>query len=73
MVELLLGKITPVTLNLLLTLAWNARLNVLEKVVDAYVKLMKAKCNEMEVIEILLQELTKAQMNDITAAMKSQF
>ena len=73
MVELLLGKITPVTLNLLLTLAWNAQLNVLEKVVDAYVKLMKAKCNEMEVIEILLQELTKAQMNDITAAMKSQF
>merc|ERR1712129_40700 len=72
LVELLDGKTTPITLNLLLTLAGNARLNVLEKVVDAYVKMMKAKRNEVEATVISSHELTKAQMIDITTAMKSQ-
>ncbi|EJK50571.1 hypothetical protein THAOC_30398 [Thalassiosira oceanica] len=44
--DLLSGKTTPVTTNLMTTLAGNARLNNIVGITDDYIKLMKAKRGE---------------------------
>merc|ERR1712029_208864 len=59
------------TLNLMTTLAGNARLGETSKVIDAYVKLMKAK-RGVEVTIISADNLNKTQMDAVTTAMKSQ-
>eukprot|EP00560_Eucampia_antarctica_P008466 CAMPEP_0197826338 /NCGR_PEP_ID=MMETSP1437-20131217/3312_1 /TAXON_ID=49252 ORGANISM="Eucampia antarctica, Strain CCMP1452" /NCGR_SAMPLE_ID=MMETSP1437 /ASSEMBLY_ACC=CAM_ASM_001096 /LENGTH=208 /DNA_ID=CAMNT_0043426735 /DNA_START=250 /DNA_END=876 /DNA_ORIENTATION=+ len=64
--------VSQVTLNLLDTLAGNARLNETGKVISAYEQLMKAKRGEVEATIISADPLTKAQTEAITSAMKSQ-
>ena len=72
MTELLAKKTSPITLNLMTTLAGNARLAEVPKVIDAYVKLMKAKRGEVEVTIISADNLNKGQMDAVTTAMKNQ-
>ena len=64
--------VSQVTLNLLDTLAGNARLNETGKIVEAYEKLMKARRGEVEATIISADPLTKAQTEAISSAMKSQ-
>lgn len=70
--NLLEKKTTPVTLNLMTTLAGNARLSELPKIVDTFEKLMKAKRGEVEAVIISAEPLTKAQTDAVTTAMKTQ-
>jgi len=70
--DLLAKKTSPITLNLMTTLAGNARLAEVPKVIDAYVKLMKAKRGEVEVTIISADNLNKGQMEAVTTAMKNQ-
>jgi len=75
-VEALFGaaesKTSPVTLNLMTTLAGNARLSETPKIVDSYVQLMKARRGEVEATIISADPLTKAQTEAVANAMKSQ-
>jgi len=72
-VEALLGgKMSDVTMNVMTTLAGNARLDETTKVVDAYEKLMKAKRGEVDAVITSAAPLTKAQQDSITAALKAQ-
>lgn len=66
------SKVSNVTLNLMLTLAGNARLNETTKIVDTYCELMKAKRGEVEATIISADALSKAQISQIETAMKSQ-
>ena len=69
----MLGKKTSsVTLNLMLTLAGNARLAEASKISDTYSQLMKAKRGEVEATIISAEPLSKAQMDVVANAMKSQ-
>mmetsp|Transcript_36530 Transcript_36530/g.53593 ORF Transcript_36530/g.53593 Transcript_36530/m.53593 type:complete len:212 (-) Transcript_36530:166-801(-) len=70
--SLLKGKTTPVTLNLMSVLAGNAKLGDTTKIVDDYVKLMKAKRGEVEATIISAAALTKAQTDAVASAMKNQ-
>lgn len=70
--DLMEGKVSDVTLNLMLTLAGNARLVDAPKIADTYSKLMKAKRGEVEATIISADELTKTQMDTVAAAMKNQ-
>mmetsp|Transcript_4162 Transcript_4162/g.2514 ORF Transcript_4162/g.2514 Transcript_4162/m.2514 type:complete len:207 (-) Transcript_4162:118-738(-) len=70
--ELMKGKVSDVTLNLMLTLAGNARLVDAPKIADTYSQLMKAKRGEVEATIISADELTKTQLDTVAAAMKSQ-
>jgi len=72
MTDMLKTKTTPVTLNLMTTLAGNARLVETGKVVDAYVRLMKASRGEVEATIISADALTKAQTDAVASAMKTQ-
>lgn len=65
-------QVSNVTLNLMKTLAGNARLSETMKIVDTYCELMKAKRGEVEATIISADALTKAQISQIEAAMKSQ-
>lgn len=71
--DLLGGKVTPVTLNLMTTLAGNARLNNVPGIAYAYVKQMKAKRGEVEATIISADPLNKTQTAAVSEAMKSQF
>ncbi len=66
------GKVSVVTLNLMMTLAGNARLAEAPKIADTYSQLMKAKRGEVEATIISADPLTKAQQSAVEAAMKSQ-
>lgn len=66
------AKVSNVTLNLMMTLAGNARLNEAPKIADTYSELMKAKRGEVEATIISADALTKAQITQIETAMKSQ-
>lgn len=70
--ELMKGKVSDVTLNLMLTLAGNARLAETPKIADTYSQLMKAKRGEVEATIISADALTKAQLDTVAAAMKNQ-
>jgi F-type H+-transporting ATPase subunit O len=65
-------KLSPVTRNLLVTMAGNARLNELPKVVKTFAQLMKAKRGEVEAKIISAEPLSAAQLKQVQAAMKSQ-
>ena len=72
-VETLLGnKSSSVTLNLMTTLAGNARLAETGKIIETYIQLMKAKRGEVEATIISADPLTKAQTDAVATAMKSQ-
>jgi len=66
------GKVSNITLNLMLTLAGNARLAEASKISDTYSQLMKAKRGEVEATIISAEPLSTAQMNTVAAAMKNQ-
>lgn len=70
--DLLKGKVSDVTMNLMLTLAGNARMAEAPKIADTYSQLMKAKRGEVEATIISADELTKAQLDTVANAMKSQ-
>lgn len=70
--ELLKGKVSDVTMNLMLTLAGNARLAEVSKIADTFSQLMKAKRGEVEATIISAEELTKAQLDTVASAMKNQ-
>mmetsp|Transcript_4871 Transcript_4871/g.10764 ORF Transcript_4871/g.10764 Transcript_4871/m.10764 type:complete len:214 (+) Transcript_4871:117-758(+) len=71
--EMLGDKFSPVTVNLMTTLAGNARLSAINPIVDDYVKLMKAKRGEVEATIISAEPLTKTQTEAVANAMKGQF
>lgn len=71
--ELLKGKTTPVTMNLMTTLAGNARLNNIVGITDSYIQLMKAQRGEVEATIISAEPLTKKDAAAVSEAMKSQF
>eukprot|EP00557_Chaetoceros_sp_GSL56_P001611 CAMPEP_0176503026 /NCGR_PEP_ID=MMETSP0200_2-20121128/15100_1 /TAXON_ID=947934 /ORGANISM="Chaetoceros sp., Strain GSL56" /LENGTH=189 /DNA_ID=CAMNT_0017902203 /DNA_START=356 /DNA_END=925 /DNA_ORIENTATION=- len=70
--EMFKGKVSNVTLNLMMTLAGNARLSEAPKIADTFSQLMKAKRGEVEATIISADPLTKAQVTAIEAAMKNQ-
>jgi F-type H+-transporting ATPase subunit O len=65
-------KMSLVTTNLLVTMAGNARLNELTKVVSTYHQLMKAKRGEVDAKIISAEPLSAAQLKAVQAAMASQ-
>ena len=67
-----LDQLSPITLNLLVTMAGNARLNELPKVATTFEQLMKAKRGEVDAKIISAEKLTGAQLKEVQAAMKSQ-
>jgi F-type H+-transporting ATPase subunit O len=67
-----LEKVSPLTRNLLVTMAGNARLNELPKVASAFSKLMKATRGEVDAKIISAEPLSAAQLKDVQTAMKSQ-
>eukprot|EP00578_Thalassiosira_sp_NH16_P018580 CAMPEP_0181099596 /NCGR_PEP_ID=MMETSP1071-20121207/12744_1 /TAXON_ID=35127 /ORGANISM="Thalassiosira sp., Strain NH16" /LENGTH=208 /DNA_ID=CAMNT_0023182269 /DNA_START=55 /DNA_END=681 /DNA_ORIENTATION=- len=71
--ELLKGKTSPVTTNLMTTLAGNARLMNVGDIVDSYVTQMKAKRGEVEATIISAEPLNKTQTAAVSEAMKGQF
>ncbi|KAL7538333.1 hypothetical protein ACHAXR_008481 [Thalassiosira sp. AJA248-18] len=71
--DMLKGKTTSVTMNLMTTLAGNARLNSVVGITDSYVQLMKAKRGEVEATIISAEALNKTQTAAVSEAMKSQF
>jgi len=71
--DMLSGKTTPVTTNLMTTLAGNARLNNIVGITDDYIKLMKAKRGEVEATIISAEPLNKTQEKAVSEAMKTQF
>jgi F-type H+-transporting ATPase subunit O len=71
-ISLLKGKTTPTTLNLMTTLAGNARLSELPKIVSTFQELMKAKRGEVEAVIISAEPLSKSQAEAVSTAMKTQ-
>jgi F-type H+-transporting ATPase subunit O len=67
-----LDILSPLTRNLLVTMAGNARLNELPKVAESFAQLMKAKRGQVDAKIVSAEKLTDAQMKDIRAAMQSQ-
>ena len=67
------GKTSPVTLNLMTTLAGNARLSSIGGITTNYIQLMKARRNEVEATIISSEPLGKAQVSAGSEAMKTQF
>ncbi len=70
--ELMKGKVSNVTMNLMSVLAGNAKLSELPKIADTYSRLMKAKRGEVEATIISADELTKTQLDTVANAMKTQ-
>jgi len=70
--DLLGEKVSPVTKNLFVTLAGNAKLVETPKIVEAYTKLMKAKRGEVDALIISAEPLSKAQLETVAGALKSQ-
>jgi len=65
-------RMCKVTVNLMTTLAGNARLAETGKVVDAFLRMMKAKRGEVDATVTSADALTKGQMDAVTKAMKVQ-
>eukprot|EP00631_Chrysoreinhardia_giraudii_P004060 CAMPEP_0197414594 /NCGR_PEP_ID=MMETSP1170-20131217/1280_1 /TAXON_ID=54406 /ORGANISM="Sarcinochrysis sp, Strain CCMP770" /LENGTH=203 /DNA_ID=CAMNT_0042941317 /DNA_START=49 /DNA_END=660 /DNA_ORIENTATION=- len=66
---LLGNKTSYVTKNTLVTLAANARLGEVDKVIDAYATLMKAHRKEVDAIVTSAEPLTKKQHKSVTEAL----
>lgn len=67
-----LDQLSPITRNLLVTMAGNARLTELPKVASTFEKLMKAKRGEIDAKIISAATLTAAQLKEVQTAMQSQ-
>jgi len=67
-----LEKISPITKNLLITMAGNARLADLPKVANTFAQLMKAKRGEVDAKIISAEKLSAAQLKEVQTAMQSQ-
>lgn len=67
-----LDKLSPITRNLLVTMAGNARLGDLPKVATTYAQLMKAKRGQVDAKIISAEPLGAAQLKEVEAAMQSQ-
>jgi F-type H+-transporting ATPase subunit O len=67
-----LDKLSPITRNLLVTMAGNARLNELPKVASVFAQLMKAKRGEVDAKIISAEPLSASQLKEVQAAMASQ-
>lgn len=67
-----LDKLSPITRNLLSTMAGNARLSELPKVASTFSQLMKAKRGEVEAKIISAQELTPSQQREVQSAVQAQ-
>jgi len=67
-----LDKLSPITKNLLVTMAGNARLGDLPKVAGTFAQLMKAKRGEVDAKIISAEELSPAQLKEVQEAMQSQ-
>ena len=67
-----LDKISPLTKNLLVTMAGNARLNELTKVASTFAQLMKAKRGQVEAKIISAEPLSQQALKEVKAAMQSQ-
>jgi F-type H+-transporting ATPase subunit O len=65
-------KLSPVTRNLLVTMAGNARLADLPKVVSTFEQLMKAKRGEVDAKIISAEPLSATQLKAVEKAMASQ-
>uniref|UniRef100_A0A7S3L5B2 ATP synthase subunit O, mitochondrial n=1 Tax=Amphora coffeiformis TaxID=265554 RepID=A0A7S3L5B2_9STRA len=66
-----LDKISPITKNLLITMAGNARLADLPKVATTFTQLMKAKRGEVDAKIISAEELSPAQLKEVQTAMQA--
>jgi len=67
-----LDNLSPVTRNLLVTMAGNARLSELPKVAKTFAQLMKAKRGQVDAKIISSEKLEPAQLKEIESAMQSQ-
>lgn len=67
-----LDQLSPITRNLLATMAGNARLGELSKVALVYEQLMKAKRGQVDAKIISAEALTPAQLKEVQTAMQSQ-
>jgi len=71
--DMLKGKTSSVTLNLMTVLAGNARLSSVVGITDTFIQLMKAKRGEVEATIISAEPLNKTMTAAVQDAMKSQF
>jgi F-type H+-transporting ATPase subunit O len=67
-----LDKLSPITRNLLVTMAGNARLADMPKVATTYASLMKAKRGQVDAKIISAEPLSAQQLKDVQAAMAGQ-
>lgn len=67
-----LENLSPVTRNLLVTMAGNARLGDLPKVATTFAQLMKAKRGQVDAKIISAEALSDAQLKEVEKAMQSQ-
>merc|ERR1711957_74159 len=70
--DMLGDNVSNITLNLMLTLAGNARLADTPKIIETYSELMKAKRGEVEATITSAEPLTKTQTDAVASAMKTQ-
>lgn len=71
--DMLKGKTSSVTLNLMTVLAGNARLSSIVGITDTFIQLMKAKRGEVEATIISAEPLNKTMTAAVQDAIKSQF
>jgi F-type H+-transporting ATPase subunit O len=67
-----LDKLSPITRNLLVTMAGNARMTDLPKVASTFAQLMKARRGEVDAKIISAGPLSAAQLKEVQAAMAAQ-
>lgn len=67
-----LTQLSQITRNLLVTMAGNARLSELPKIVATYSQMMKAKRGEVQVKIITAQTLSKPELKEVTTAVQGQ-
>jgi F-type H+-transporting ATPase subunit O len=65
-------QLSPITRNLLITMAGNARLAELPKVVSTFTQLMKAKRGQVDAKIISAEPLSAAMLKEVQTAMQSQ-
>jgi F-type H+-transporting ATPase subunit O len=67
-----MDQLSPITRNLLITMAGNARLAELPKVVSTFTQLMKAKRGQVDAKIISAEPLSPAMLKEVQTAMQSQ-
>jgi len=67
-----LENLSPVTRNLLVTMAGNARLGELPKVATTFTQLMKARRGQVDAKIISAEPLSESQLKEVEKAMESQ-